>query len=304
MATKQHDTGEMHGRTVIIWNPSAGSAAGATALKERLQSLDKVVIREPESWSATVEQAATAAKQGAAVIVAAGGDGTLNAVVTGIMQNAERPVIGVLPLGSGNDFARTLKLPLDPEQAWHTILRGKSRAIDITQVQTAGYSGWQVNMLTGGNSGRYLDEMTDEVKARWGPFCYLRGAFDLVGQLQTYDVKIQSADTTETFAAVNLFVANGRTSGGGLTVCAEADPGDGFLDLIVVRDGTTGDFASLVKDYVFSDFLQHPLIEHRRVQNLEIMSEPDLPLTVDGEMIGEANATTLSLHAQAFHVLS
>lgn len=273
------------GRIVIIWNPSAGSRDRSEQVHSRLTSMSNVVIVQPPSREETIETAASV--ESAALIVAAGGDGTVNAVLEGTMARSPRPALGIVPLGSGNDLARSLGIPLDPDDALDVLAAGCRREIDVVRLSAADGCRWYANMLTGGNTGRYLERMTDETKQRWGPLCYLRGVIDVVSDLQVFQVSVQCEDSPpETFEALNLFVANGRMSGGGLVVSPDAKLDDGLADLIVVRDGDPGDIAGLTASYLTAAYLDHDLVEFRRARRIAIEADPPMPLTADGEVIG------------------
>ena len=275
------------GSTLVIWNPSAGSSPGGTAVRERLESLPQVSLRETNSRRESIR----AARDGARdfdLIVAAGGDGTINAVVNGLARTGEPPPLGILPLGTGNDFARTLAIPAEPDQALQILLGSvDASAIDLMRIAADEPPDFAVNMVTAGNTGRYLRHMSAEIKARWGPLCYLRGVIDVVRDLQAYRVEIGCDDQPpEEFQALNVFVANGAYSGGGLAVSPEAQPDDGHLDLVVVLDGDAGDLAGLTSRYLVSDYLDHELIVFRRARKIVLRSDPAIPLTADGDEIG------------------
>ncbi|MBX3438678.1 MAG: diacylglycerol kinase family lipid kinase, partial [Planctomycetaceae bacterium] len=255
-----------------------------------------VTIVEPHGRNATVEAVARAIDQGSELLVAAGGDGTVNAVAEALAAYSQSPVMGVLPLGTGNDLARTLQIPLTPSEALQSLASGQPQRMDTLQIGSSDGTHLCTNMLTGGNTGRYLQAMTPEMKGRWGPLCYLRGVIDVIRDLHVYQVAIQSdGGTTEEFDALNLFVANGRFSGGGLSVSPEAEIDDGLADVVIVRDGDSGEIAALTSQYVLADYLQHDLIEFRRVRELSIVAQTAMPLTADGDPVGD---TPLSVRVQ------
>lgn len=274
---------------LVIWNPSAGSANGAEDLLRELHSDQRTEIVTPASREESIEIVQRRGGEFARVI-AAGGDGTVNACVTGLVESNCRAALGILPLGSGNDLARSLEIPLDPLAAWELIGgSGHPEAVDVLRYRTASHSGVCVNMLTGGNTGRYLNAMTDEMKKRWGPFCYLRGVVDVLRDMESYNVQLTyPGGGSEMFDIINVFLANGRTSGGGLSVSPEAQLDDGLIDLVIVQEGTPQEIASLAAEYVIASFLEHDLVETRRVSELILSADRPLPLTADGESVGQA----------------
>ncbi len=103
--------------TCIIPNPNAGSAAQAETLREAIHADPTMTLWETERQSHARELAATALRDGARLIVAAGGDGAINEVINGLAKNFSRARPGILPLGTGNDLARTPAIPADPHAA-------------------------------------------------------------------------------------------------------------------------------------------------------------------------------------------
>ncbi len=290
-------------RTVVIWNPSAGSADGAAAVREQLRSMTNVEIRLPQDRDESIEATIRAVEGGAELIVAAGGDGTVSSVIDGLMRSASRPILGILPLGTGNDLARSLALPREPRDALEVLSTANVSTIDSVHVTSSKTERWFGNMLTGGNTGRYMQHMTDDVKRLWGPMCYLRGIVDVIRDLKVYTIHITCDDNRpERFEALNVFVANGRYSGGGLEVSPEARLNDGLLDIVIVRDGDPGDIAGLSTQYVVANYLQHKLIAFRQGQRITIDSQPRMPLTADGDAIGQT-PLLLTVQPQCLQVL-
>lgn len=280
-------------RSVVLWNPSAGAAEEAGDVRHELEKLPHVQILEPHGRAASIEATIRAADEGAELIVAAGGDGTVNSVVAGLVESQADIVLGVLPVGTGNDLARSLEMPLEPLEAIEALSWGTISSLDVVRATSSEGTHLYANMLTAGNTGRYLHHMTSEMKSRWGPLCYLRGVVDVLRDLQVYRVQVACDDKpAEEFDVLNVFVANGRYSGGGLAVSPRAALNDGKLDVVIVQDGDAVDIASLTTEYVIADYLQHELVEFRRAARVEITADPAMAATADGDEIG---ATPLSI---------
>jgi diacylglycerol kinase (ATP) len=137
-----------------------------------------------------------------------------------------------------------------------------------------------------------MDHLTDDMKQRWGPFVYLRGAVDVLSSLVTFDTRLRFDDGQEEIVpALNVVVANGRTSGGGLQAAPHANPEDGLLDVIVVLDGSPIDLAVLAAKFVVSDYVQSDLVIFRRARQVSIASKPALRFSADGDWITEQPVT-------------
>jgi diacylglycerol kinase (ATP) len=162
------------------------------------------------------------------LIVWAGGDGTLNEVVNGIAQGGCNTALAVFPLGTGNDFARTLGVPNSVDAVMEQILEGKTRSIDLVRV-TSDQVRYFVNVSSGGFSGVVGEKLKPEMKRTWGPRAYLRGAAAALAEVPRYTttVALDDAETAEV-DLYNVVVANGRYVAGGIPVAPEADIADGL----------------------------------------------------------------------------
>ncbi|HEX8298391.1 MAG TPA: YegS/Rv2252/BmrU family lipid kinase, partial [Rubricoccaceae bacterium] len=226
--------------TRLIINPSAGSASGADLSIAHDAPLIEVV--EVETEDQTRDAATEAARDGIDKVVAAGGDGTLHLVANGLMavgsNAADRPILGVLPLGTGNDFARTLGLPLDDvATCLRCIGEGVHRPLDLIRYSHENQNGYAINVCAGGFSGVVGETLTPEFKASWGPLAYLIGAAKLLPDLTGYHTEIAWDDAEfERVEAYNIVVANGRTAAGGQPVAPRANPEDGLLDVVIIED--------------------------------------------------------------------
>ena len=135
-------------------------------------------------------------------------------------------------------------------QAAELIENGKTCRADIVHGATAGDQLFYANMATGGNTGRFTKSLTDEMKQFWGPLVYVRGVVDVLAELVRYDIKVCFDDRQpEQFSALNVFVANGRTSGTGLQVAPDASLEDGLLDVVIVLDCEPIEIAGLAADF-------------------------------------------------------
>jgi len=286
---------------IVIWNSAAGSSGTAEDVRRMLEARPDVTVVETGSREESIRQVEKACGDGASRVIAAGGDGTVNAVVTALanwgLEHRTSPALAILPLGTGNDLARSLQMPLDPWEAAEVCLTGKAGRIDVLRVSNStGEVHLAGNMVTAGNTGKYLQVLTDDLKQRWGALCYLRGAVDLLEELEVFSLQL-AIDDEPPFAvdALNLFLANGRTSGGGMTVCADAGLDDGLLDLLLIQDGTGLDLAALTVDYLTSDVRESELVKHRRCRKVQVSCKKEMPLSMDGD---SATATAFAVSVQ------
>lgn len=277
-------------KTWVILNPSAGSVRELDALTERTgRLLDAEVCLTTKAGSAA-RFARTAVRKGAELIVAAGGDGTLNEVVNGIGEKAGETRVGLIPLGTGNDFARSLGLPTELEAAIDVVRVGETRAVDLVRV-TSDEVRYFINVSAGGFSGLMNEKLTPEMKKTWGPLAYLRGAAAALPELRAYQTTL-AFDNTEslTLELYNVVVANGRYVAGGTLIAPEAAIDDGMLDIILIQRRSAPELALLAAQVALGTHLSNEAIVSRRAAKVTINSKPGMWFNVDGELVGNEPA--------------
>ncbi|MEZ6128579.1 MAG: diacylglycerol kinase family lipid kinase [Planctomycetaceae bacterium] len=292
LRTDRESTDGNAARWQVIWNAHSGSAAENEHVLLSLANRRGVVVSQSKSADDAQRLAQAAALSGANMIVAAGGDGTVNSVAQGILQAKTETPLAILPLGTGNDFCRNMGIPIDPEQALQLLNHPRRRKVDVIRAETKTRTAHYINMATGGNTARYSDAVTEETKQFWGPLAYLRGAVELLTALDTFHVRIAFEDEAPLEADVlNLFLANGKLSGGGLMVAPDAEMDDGLLDVIVVRDCSASDIATLAAQYALTDYRQHASITYRQTRKVTLSASPPLAITTDGDLLTDEPAT-------------
>jgi diacylglycerol kinase (ATP) len=272
--------------TFVVFNPKAGSAAAAEAVRARLEERPDVVLCQPEAPGDMAACVAEALRGGCDTLVAAGGDGTVHAVVNALAPDFARCRLAVLPLGTGNDLCRTLAVPEDAVAALEVLDSGRERRLDLMQMETAGRSWYAVNVASGGFSGQLHEVLSDDLKATWGPLAYLLGAARVLPDLTGYHTTLAlDGGAPQRVEALNIIVANGRYAAGGWRVASRAGPEDGLLDVVVVRQGPLLDLTAVAARLVAGDYLDSDAVWHRRARRVRIASEPGMWFSVDGELV-------------------
>jgi diacylglycerol kinase (ATP) len=273
--------------TVVIWNANAGSVEQAALVRAQLEARPDTQVHESTSPEEAQQIVADACQSGDVLIVAAGGDGTINTVVNALPKYESHIRLGVLPVGTANDWSWSLGMPDDLSQAVQLLDQGETRLLDLAEMETDTGNYCFANVATGGNSQRVTDLLTDDIKQRWGALCYLRGAVEVVGDLQTFSAQVEFPEgTIEEHSVWNMIVANGRTSAGRLQVAPRADMEDGLLDVIIIRDGDLIDFAQLAAGFALTgDYTELEQVKIRRVKEFKLHGSTNLKFSLDGNFI-------------------
>jgi diacylglycerol kinase (ATP) len=281
-------------RTCIIVNPNAGSVAEVSELRSRLERLPETSVLLTDGAGHAQELAREAVRSGAGLVVAAGGDGTLNEVVNGLAEGFGRVRLGLLPLGTGNDFARSINVPADLDGALSILLRGRTRRIDVGRAHLRTFTRHFINMAAGGFSG-IVSEKASEAKDRWGPLAYLRAALGTMGDLKGFRAVVVldgAPDGPERIEleTYNVVVSNGRFVAAGIPVAPHSELDDGFLDLMLVPGASIPQLAFLASQVLLGRHLESDLLLFRKARVIEIESDPPMSFNLDGEVIGDEPA--------------
>lgn len=221
-----------------------------------------------------------------AMVVAAGGDGTIHGVVNALMSAPSSAVLGLVPMGTSNNFCRDLQAPLEVDEALGVLRDGVAQPIDLIRILVDGEALYCATVATAGNADRVVDALEDQDKQSWGAWCYLRAALPVMTDLRSYAVDVAvEGGPAETLQLWNLIVANGRYAGGGLDVASPARLDDGLLDLVLIREGEGVDLASLASGFVLGDYLGHDRVTFRQARRVDIEAPGGLRFVVDGEPV-------------------
>jgi YegS/Rv2252/BmrU family lipid kinase len=212
---------------LLIINP--GARLGRADISEILKLLQASGMTIEVHTCAPGQTAADAirarAVDGRDCVVLGGGDGTLNAAAAAIRETGLP--LGILPMGTANDLARTLDIPPDPLAAARIIAEGHAKSIDLGEVNGHLY----FNVASLGFSADLARDLGAEAKKKWGKLGYAIAAFRLLSKAKPFSVWLDHDGTVEHFKTLQVSVGNGRFYGGGMTVAASAQPDDGALDV-------------------------------------------------------------------------
>lgn len=276
-------------KTCVILNPNAGSVDETSEIERMLGHLPDTSVLLTESAGDAERLARESVLSGVELVVAAGGDGTLNEVVNGLSEDFSQAALGLLPLGTGNDFARSIGLP-SLEVALAALAARRFRAVDVARARIGETGRCFLNMSAGGFSGE-VSERAHDAKERWGPLAYMRAAIGALPELKAFltTVTLNGAETLR-LETYNIVVSNGRYVASGIPAAPKAVLDDGLLDVLIAPATTLPQLAVLVPTVLMGRHMESDLLLFRRATRVEIDGDPPMGFNVDGEMIGEGPA--------------
>ncbi len=300
---------------LFIVNPASG--AGTT--RSRFRRMEPALRRLFPHMQAVFTEGPLHATQLAAdavsrgdvdLVVAFGGDGTLNEVVGGLLAGPEsdRPVLAVLPGGTGGDFRRLLRLSTATEDLLDYLVRGRPRAVDAGELQYVDAGGQPrcrafLNIASAGISGlvdRYVNSTT---KAFGGRVSFFVGT--LRGMLRWRNVPIRVEVDGRTFhegRAALVAIGNGRFFGGGMMIAPQAALDDGLADVVVLGDLSKARFFGLSRFIYSGRHIGRPGIAMTRGREVVLASEAEVLIDLDGEQVGRLPAEAC-VRSQAIRLL-
>lgn len=288
----------MPASTLLILNPRAGASAKRFTrieqhLRARIPDLEVARTRGPRDAERIAREGVRA---GAERIVVAGGDGTLSEAVSGLLAAdlGGHAQLGLLPLGSGCDFARGMGVPRDPRAAVDALIDGRSLRVDAGRIRYRGHGGEErvsyfLNEASFGLSGLVVD-MVNRIGKRWGPtVAFAAGAIVAIARHRPADVSIRVDDRVVHEGPIALTVAaNGRYFGSGMMIAPDARLDDGAFDVVIGRHTPKPALLALLPRLYGGSHMEHPIVSVHRGLRIEAEARDggEVLIDVDGEPLG------------------
>ena len=279
----------------IIANPNAGHGKGALAIPEIERELPRLGLEfdliRTEHVGHGIQLAREAALAGYEVIIAAGGDGTVNEVLNGLMEarmaSKNRPALGVLCTGRGNDFAPCINIPEELPAACQVLKDDHRRIIDIGRVSGGKFP---QGRYFANNVGVGFDAIgTIEVAKlpEWGMLSFFIAILKTIFlYYKGPTVRLNYDDQTLTTSTMMLLTMNGKRMGTGFKMAPDSKPDDGLFDLVIVRQVSRLRIFSLIPHFIKGTQGTQPEIRTLRAARVSITALEDvLPAQSDGEII-------------------
>jgi YegS/Rv2252/BmrU family lipid kinase len=240
-----------------------------------------------------MELARKAVEDGAALVVAVGGDGTLNEVVNGVAGTGAE--LATIPLGTGMDFVRTYGIPTRFDDAVRVAAEGSVRTIDAGRVAYRTWSGGEetrlfANVGSVGMSGAVAQRANGMSKALGGRMTFFYALTRVFLSWENTEVTVKLDDAERRARMHDVIVANGVWHGGGMMLAPDARPDDGLFDVVLIGDVGKADFLTTAPKIYKGRHVAHRKVEVLRSKRVEVTADERLPIEVEGEQPGTTPA--------------
>lgn len=283
-------------RARLIYNPSSGREQVKRHLPYILEKLE-LAGYEASAHATTGKNCAKRAAKLACerkfdLVVAAGGDGTINEVVSGIAEQEYRPNVGLIPGGTTNDFARALHIPRDIEKACEILTNGRLQSIDVGKVGMEYF----INIAGAGTLTELTYEVPSRLKTMMGQVAYYVKGFEKLPRIKPTHVTIEYDGKLFEGEIMLFLVSNTNSVGGFEKLAPNAFLNDGLFDLIILQKTNLGDVVRLTGAALRGEHINDDRVIYVQANRIKIHSRDELQLNVDGEYGGSLPGEFINLH--------
>ncbi|MFA9558398.1 diacylglycerol kinase [Evansella sp. AB-rgal1] len=283
-------------RARLIYNPSSGREQIKKHLPIILERLEKAGY-EASTHATTGKDCAKRAAIKACerdfdLIVAAGGDGTINEVINGVAEQKKRPMIGVIPAGTTNDFARALHIPKDINEICDVLCNGEVQSVDIGKVG----SQYFINIAGAGTLTELTYEVPSKLKTMIGQVAYYVKGFEKLPRIKPSEVTIEYDGKWFEGEIMLFLVSNTNSVGGFEKLAPNAYLNDGLFDLLILKKTNLADVVRVVSNALRGEHIHDERVVYVQASRIKVHSKNNLQLNLDGEYGGELPGEFVNLH--------
>ncbi|MFC5404646.1 diacylglycerol kinase [Cohnella soli] len=282
-------------RARLIYNPTSGKEEVKRKLAAILQKLERGGIETSchatECAGDATKAASEAVERGFDMVISAGGDGTLNEIVNGlsIHEQEKRPALGILPLGTTNDFARAHGIPRRWEDACELITKRYTTPIDVGRANDSYF----INIAGGGSLTELTYEVPSKLKTMVGQLAYYMKGLEKVTRLHPMHMKLTAEGVGEFDEEFMLFlIANSNSVAGFDRLAPNASTSDGLFDVLALRKCSLPEFLRIATTVLRGELItSDPHFIHFQCTKLTVESNDRVQLNLDGEFGGTLPCT-------------
>ena len=287
-------------RVAVLYNPVAGRGRAAKDIHRAMGLFQnfgaRVELIKSMSSEHLTELASKLSSEGYDRIVIAGGDGTLNRVVRGL--DLGRVVAGILPLGSGDDFAQAAGIPRSIGEACRAVVSGRQRLVDVPAVNGVRYLG-VAGLGFDSEVARYANE-----KVRWlrGPLLYVYATLAVLQRFQPRQIRYSVDGVIRDETVMFAVVGNSPRYGAGVHIAPSARIDDGILDLYVIGKASKWQLLTTMPLAYKGRHVNKPFVSSHRGKDFHFESPEPMDVYADGELVGRTPAT-IRLEPQQLRIM-
>ncbi|MCG7314802.1 diacylglycerol kinase [Priestia flexa] len=289
-------------RARIIYNPSSGREIFKRHLPDALVRLEKAgyetSCHETTSEGDARDEAKLSVERKYDIVIAAGGDGTINEVVNGLADAAVRPKLGVIPMGTTNDFARALQIPRSVDKAVDIITEGNTMSVDIGRMNNRYF----MNIAGGGRLTELTYEVPSKLKTRIGQLAYYLKGIEMLPSLTATEVCIEYDGKIFEGEIMLFLITNTNSVGGFERLAPDSNLHDGMFDLIILKKTNLADFIRIATLAIRGEHIRDSKIIYEKASRINVINKERMQINLDGEYGGDAPADFVNLqqHLEIF----
>ncbi|WP_068776565.1 diacylglycerol kinase family protein [Paenibacillus sp. FJAT-26967] len=270
-------------QAMIIMNPSSGKENAlkhVSSVKDILLAQGyEVTVKETEKERDATNFCITACEQSCDLVVSIGGDGTLHETINGFIDQDHRPRLGIVPLGTVNDFARALQIPLQPEKAIQTLTSSRVQTVDMGRLNGRLF----VNVVAAGSIAESLSSVTSEDKSKLGAFAYLKEGIKELMSSHAHPLHIRYDDQTWEGESPLFLAALTNSVGGFEKLAPDAAVDDGLLHCFIIKDLHLFNTLTASLSLLFGSLKNHKDVIYFTAKHVTVSSAEAVRTNVDGE---------------------
>lgn len=270
-------------QAMIIINPSSGKEQALEYVKKAEDILSEqgyqVTVNETAKELDATHFCIDACKECHDLVVSIGGDGTLHETINGLLDQEHRPKLGVIPLGTVNDFARALQIPLNPEQAIETLKSSHTKEVDMGKLNDKLFA----NVVAAGSLAGALSSVSSEDKSKLGAFAYFRDGMKELMSNSASPLKIEYDGEVWEGEAPLFLAALTNSVGGFENMVPDAEVDDGLLHCFIVTNLNMFNTLTAGISLLLGSLKDHKDVIYFTAEHVKVSSTDSVTTNVDGE---------------------
>lgn len=283
-------------RARIIYNPTSGREAFRKHLPDVLEILE-IAGYETSTHATTgagdaIKAARTAVERRYDIVIAAGGDGTINEVVNGIAEQSYRPKLGIIPVGTTNDFARALQIPRDIVGAAEIIAKGDTIPVDIGRMNDKYF----INIAGGGRLTELTYDVPSKLKTMLGQLAYYLKGMEMLPSIKATPLILEYDGKLFDGEAMLFLVGLTNSVGGFEKLAPNSSINDGMFSLLILKKTNLADFIRIATLALRGEHINDPKVIYTKANRIKVTSEEKVQLNLDGEYGGLLPAEFVNLY--------